>query len=80
MSGSNLGCAVKQGAVVVNDVSGGLADPAMHRTVADLGVVYVAMHWRGHADVMESHATYDDVVAGTVRYRYVIDTATIPSA
>ncbi len=54
--------AVEQGAVVVNDVSGGLADPAMHATVADLGVVYVAMHWRGHADVMESRATYDDVV------------------
>jgi dihydropteroate synthase len=54
--------AVEHGAVVVNDVSGGLADPAMHATVAELGVVYVAMHWRGHADVMESRATYDDVV------------------
>jgi dihydropteroate synthase len=59
--------AVEQGAVVVNDVSGGLADPAMHRTVADLGVVYVAMHWRGHADVMESHARYDDVVTDVRR-------------
>jgi dihydropteroate synthase len=59
--------AVEQGAVVVNDVSGGLADPAMHRTVADLGVVYVAMHWRGHADVMESRAAYDDVVTDVRR-------------
>ncbi len=59
--------AVDAGAVVVNDVSGGLADPAMHRTVARLGVVYVAMHWRGHADVMEHHAVYDDVVADVRR-------------
>jgi dihydropteroate synthase len=59
--------AVEHGAVVVNDVSGGLADPAMHRTVADLGVVYVAMHWRGHADVMDSRAVYDDVVTDVRR-------------
>ncbi|WP_298461848.1 dihydropteroate synthase [uncultured Cellulomonas sp.] len=54
--------AVDAGAVVVNDVSGGLADPAMRATVARLGVVYVAMHWRGHADVMEARTDYDDVV------------------
>ncbi|WP_372419839.1 dihydropteroate synthase [Actinotalea solisilvae] len=54
--------AVAAGAHVVNDVSGGLADPAMVDVVAETGVVYVAMHWRGHADVMDDHATYDDVV------------------
>ncbi|WNB87590.1 dihydropteroate synthase [Cellulomonas sp. ATA003] len=54
--------AVDAGAVLVNDVSGGLADPAMHRTVARLGVAYVAMHWRGHADVMDTRVDYDDVV------------------
>ncbi len=54
--------AVDAGARVVNDVSGGLADPAMHAAVARLGVVYVAMHWRGHADVMDARAQYDDVV------------------
>jgi dihydropteroate synthase len=54
--------AVDAGALVVNDVSGGLADPAMARVVAATGVVYVAMHWRGHADVMDALATYDDVV------------------
>ena len=59
--------AVDAGAVVVNDVSGGLADPAMHRTVARLGVVYVAMHWRGHADVMDARADYDDVVVDVRR-------------
>jgi dihydropteroate synthase len=58
--------AVEAGAQVVNDVSGGLADPAMRRVVAETGVVYVAMHWRGHSDVMDLLAVYDDVV-GEVR-------------
>jgi dihydropteroate synthase len=54
--------AVESGAVIVNDVSGGLADPEMYPVVAGAGVVYVAMHWRGHADVMDQLADYDDVV------------------
>lgn len=54
--------AVEAGAVVVNDVSGGLAEPGIYDVVARTGVVYVAMHWRGHADVMDSLAVYDDVV------------------
>jgi dihydropteroate synthase len=55
--------ALEAGATVVNDVSGGLADPAMLGVVADAGVVYVAMHWRGPSDVMDGLAEYDDVVA-----------------
>ncbi len=55
--------AVAAGAHLVNDVSGGLADPAMADVVAQTGVAYVAMHWRGHADVMDSLTHYDDVVA-----------------
>jgi dihydropteroate synthase len=51
---------------MVNDVSGGLADEAMARTVADLGVPYVAMHWRGHSVDMDTRAVYDDVVAEVV--------------
>lgn len=58
--------AVAAGAVFVNDVSGGLADPAMLATVAGLGVGYVAMHWRGHSDVMAELAGYRDVVAEVV--------------
>lgn len=54
--------AVAAGAVLVNDVSGGLADPAMLPCVADLGVAFVAMHWRGHSADMQSRAVYDDVV------------------
>lgn len=59
--------AVARGALIVNDVSGGLAEPEMHETVAGLGVVYVAMHWRGHADVMDGLAHYDDVVTDVRR-------------
>lgn len=51
--------AVDAGAVVVNDVSGGLADPAMLDTVAEIGAGYVAMHWRAHSREMQRHAVYD---------------------
>ena len=59
--------AVDRGALVINDVSGGLADPDMRRAAAETGVVYVAMHWRGHADVMDAHDQYEDVVADVRR-------------
>ncbi len=58
--------AVGAGARIVNDVSGGLADPAMPRLVAKAGVPYVVMHWRGHSHDMYRRAVYDDVV-GEVR-------------
>ncbi|GAA1022754.1 dihydropteroate synthase [Acrocarpospora pleiomorpha] len=54
--------AVQAGARLVNDVSGGLADPVMPRVVAAAGVPYVVMHWRGHSRDMESRAIYADVV------------------
>jgi dihydropteroate synthase len=55
--------ALNAGAVMVNDVSGGLADPAMLPLVAAAGVPYVAMHWRRPSAQMQSFAHYDDVVA-----------------
>lgn len=54
--------AIEAGAKLVNDVSGGLADPAMPRVVAAAGVPYVVMHWRGHSHDMDSRAIYTDVV------------------
>jgi dihydropteroate synthase len=63
MRASVATAAVEAGAVLVNDVSGGLADPAMLDAVAAAGVPYVAMHWRGHSDRMVDLAQYDDVVA-----------------
>jgi dihydropteroate synthase len=55
--------ALQAGARMVNDVSGGLADPGMVPVVADAGVPYVVMHWRGHSADMYGKAVYDDVVA-----------------
>jgi dihydropteroate synthase len=55
--------AVAAGAHLVNDVSGGLADPDMSGFLAECEVPYVAMHWRGHSTDMDALARYDDVVA-----------------
>jgi dihydropteroate synthase len=55
--------ALDAGARLVNDVSGGLADPDMPRLVAQAGVPYVVMHWRGHSHQMQDRAVYADVVA-----------------
>ncbi|WP_344449072.1 dihydropteroate synthase [Actinocorallia aurantiaca] len=55
--------AVAAGALLVNDVSGGLADPDMPQVVARARVPYVVMHWRGHSHDMQNRAVYRDVVA-----------------
>ncbi|SDQ16906.1 dihydropteroate synthase [Quadrisphaera sp. DSM 44207] len=55
--------AVGAGARVVNDVSGGLADPALLDVVARTGARCVLSHWRGHSAGMDALADYDDVVA-----------------
>ncbi len=49
------------GAQIVNDISGGLADPEMFGTVAALDCTYVVMHWRGHSATMDEQAHYDEV-------------------
>lgn len=54
--------ALQAGARIVNDVSGGLADPEMAQVVADAGVPWILMHWRGHSVDMDALASYDDVV------------------
>lgn len=63
MRASTAESALQEGARVVNDVSGGAADPDMARLVAQAGVPYVLMHWRGHSADMQSRAVYADVVA-----------------
>jgi dihydropteroate synthase len=55
--------ALEAGAMAVNDVSGGLADPAMAKVVANARVPWILMHWRGHSDRMDELARYTDVVA-----------------
>ena len=58
--------ALAAGARLVNDVSGGLADPAMMPAVAAAGVPFVVMHWRGASIDMNRRAVYGDVVAEVV--------------
>ena len=58
--------AVQAGAAIINDVSGGLSDPAMFATVAKLGVPYILMHWRGESKDMNSRAVYTDVVTDVI--------------
>jgi dihydropteroate synthase len=66
MRASVAAAALDAGATVVNDVSGGLADPAMLPLVAERGCPYVVMHWRGHSTDMQTRADYDDVVRDVV--------------
>jgi dihydropteroate synthase len=54
--------AVDAGACLINDVSGGRADSGMAHVAARAGVPFVVMHWRGHADRMETMTEYEDVV------------------
>ena len=58
--------AVEAGASIVNDVSGGAADPDMFSTVAQLGCKYTLMHWRGHSKDMNEKAIYGDVVSEVI--------------
>jgi dihydropteroate synthase len=62
MRGSVAERAVAAGARLVNDVSGGLADPAMIPAVAAAGVPFVVMHWRGQSIDMNNRAVYTDVL------------------
>ena len=58
--------AVRAGASIINDVSGGLADPEMLQTASRLEVPYIAMHWRGQSKEMNSKAIYSDVVSDVI--------------
>ena len=66
MRATTAEAAMKAGASIINDVSGGLADPHMLQTAARLKVPYIAMHWRGASKDMNSKAIYDDVVTDVI--------------
>ena len=55
--------ALEAGAAIINDVSGGLADPGMAKVAAAAQCPYILMHWRGHSREMQQLAVYHDVVA-----------------
>jgi dihydropteroate synthase len=59
--------ALDAGAVLVNDVSGGVADPEILRVVAETGAAYVAMHTRGTPRTMQERVDYDDVLDDVIR-------------
>ncbi|MFM6847478.1 MAG: dihydropteroate synthase [Terrabacter sp.] len=67
MRASVARAAIDAGATIVNDVSGGLADPEMVPWVAADRLPFIAMHWRGHSTSMQSQAHYDDVVEDVCR-------------
>ncbi len=58
--------AIQAGADIVNDVSGGLADPNMFSAIANTNCLYVLGHWRGFSDVMDDRAVYSDVAREVV--------------
>lgn len=58
MNAATALAAAEVGAQLINDVSGGLADPAMADAVISTGLDYVVMHWRGQSDTMQSRANY----------------------
>ena len=66
MRASTANAAIDAGASIINDVSGGLADPLMLQTAAALKVPYIAMHWRGQSKDMNSKAIYGDVVSDVI--------------
>jgi dihydropteroate synthase len=66
MRASTAEAAISAGASIINDVSGGLADPLMLQTAAHLQVPYIAMHWRGQSKDMNSKAIYTDVVIDVI--------------
>lgn len=66
MNADTAAAAVAAGAAIVNDVSGGLADPGMLAAVAASGADVVLGHWRGPSADMYAHAQYADVAAEVV--------------
>lgn len=56
------------GADIINDISGGMADPDMDRTVADMHVPFIVMHMRGTPADMHLHTDYDDVTARVLEF------------
>ena len=66
MNAATAVAAVEAGARIVNDVSGGLADPEMLAAVAPTGADVVLGHWRGPSADMYARAEYTDVVRETI--------------
>lgn len=84
MNADTARAAADAGASIINDVSGGLADPAMATAVRDTGLNYVVMHWRGRLDGRDFRAAYEHTVADVcselmVRVTTLCDSGVDPS-
>jgi dihydropteroate synthase len=66
MNSETAVAALKAGADIVNDVSGGLADTKMFSAIAASECLYVLGHWRGFSDVMDQRTQYSDVAREVV--------------
>ena len=66
MNSATAKAAIDAGAQIVNDVSGGLADAAMRKTVAKTSATYILSHWRGFSDQMDSMNQYENVATDVV--------------
>ena len=89
MNSATARVAVNAGASIINDVSGGLADPEMLSVAAETSATFVIGHWRGFSDAMDALNTYENiakdvadelrsrvdaaVAAGVARERIVLD-------
>ena len=67
MNASTAGAAVEAGAEIINDVSGGLADPAMFGVAAATGATLVISHWRGFSNIMDTQNVYHDIAVDVSR-------------
>lgn len=54
-------CVEEEGADIINDISGGMMDRQMFRTMARLGVPYILMHMQGTPDTMQQAPHYDNL-------------------
>ena len=67
MNSSTARAAVEAGAEIINDVSGGLADPAMFQVAAETGATLVISHWRGFSNIMDTQNFYHDIAVDVAR-------------
>jgi dihydropteroate synthase len=60
--------AVKAGATLINDITGGNGDKQMFKTIADLNVPYILMHMKGNPQNMQSKTDYNDLLGDIIYY------------
>ncbi len=60
--------AIRNGAHIINDISGGDLDPEMFKTVARLKVPYILMHMKGIPKSMQEEPVYEDLITEIIQY------------